>query len=320
MLRVGVIGVGAMGRNHARVYSEIQGVELVGVADTNIDQANSVAHQFQTMAFGHFDDLLQCNLNAVSIAVPSTNHKEIALEAARAGVHMLIEKPIAHTVNSACEIIEASERYGVKLMVGHIERFNPVVSVIKRELTENEIKNEINLIEITRIGPFPPRIKDVGVIIDLATHDIDLIRYLTSSECECVFSLKANNFTDHEDVAVIMLKMENGILARITVNWLTPFKVREINVATKNKYIKGSLIDQKVATYSSYVANDSYLVKEISVPFGEPLKNEISAFLNCIQNNTPPPVSGSDGLLALEVATKCLIGPGCNKELIQQWS
>lgn len=317
MLRVGVIGVGAMGKNHARVYSELPNVELVGVADPLIQQANCVASQFNTTAFQHYEELLEKNLHAVSIVVPSSMHKEIALEAAKAGVNILVEKPIAHTIDAAHEILEVAQRYGIKLMVGHIERFNPVVSIIKKELSDNEI----NLIEITRIGPLPPRIKDVGVIIDLATHDIDLIRYLTGSECKHVFSLKANNLSEHEDVAIIMFKMENGILARIAVNWLTPFKVREINIATKNKYIKGSLIDQKVATYSGYIANDSYLVKEISVPFGEPLKNELNSFLNCIRNNTPPPVSGNDGLRALEVATKCLTGMNyCAEELIRQWS
>lgn len=302
MLRIGVIGLGAIGKNHARVYSELSEVELVGVADVDYILAQSLAEKYHTSLFSDYKELLKQRLDAVSIAVPTSLHREVAVEATQAGVNVLVEKPIADTIEAAEEIIIAAERNNVKLMVGHIERFNPVIPVLKKEI-EN---SEISLIEITRIGPFPPRVKDVGVIIDLASHDIDLIRYLTGSEFKKVYSLTSRNVAPYEDVAILLFEMANGILARVTVNWLTPFKVREINVASKKKFIRVSLIDQKVTEYMKYKENDSYVVKEVNVPYGESLKRELQAFIKCLKNNTHPPVSGEDGLKALEMGIQCV--------------
>lgn len=302
MFKVGVIGLGAMGKNHARVYSELPEVKLAGVADVDYELAHSLAKKYHTIPFSNHKELLKQGLDAVSIAVPTSLHREVALDAAHSGVNMLIEKPIADAVESAREIIKAAEQNDLKLMVGHIERFNPVVPIIKKEVEGSEV----SLIEITRIGPFPPRIKDVGVVIDLATHDIDLIRYLTGSEFKQVYSLTSTNVAQYEDVAILLFEMANGVLARVTVNWLTPFKVREVNIATKQKFIRASLVDQKVTEYSKYKENDSYLVRELNVPYGEPLKLELQAFINSVRDDTKPPISGEDGLNALEVAIQCL--------------
>ncbi|MBT9146912.1 MAG: scyllo-inositol 2-dehydrogenase (NAD(+)) [Syntrophomonadaceae bacterium] len=302
MLKVGVIGLGAMGRHHVRVYSELPDVELVGIADVDYGLAQSLAEKYRVKPFADYRELLKQHLDAVSIAVPTPVHSEVALSAARTGINMLVEKPIAHTLKDAEEIIKATEENEVKLMVGYIERFNPVVPIIRKEIEGNAV----SLIEITRIGPFPPRVKDVGVVIDLATHDIDLIRYLTGSEFKKIYSLTSRNVALHEDAAILLFEMESGVLARVTVNWLTPFKVREITVATKKKFLKALLIDQKVTEYSKYKENDSYLVKEVNVPFSEPLKLELQAFVESIRNNTSPPISGEDGLRALQVAILCL--------------
>lgn len=302
MLKAGVIGLGAMGKNHAKVYSELSNVELVGVADVDFELAGSIAQRYNTVPFPDYNELLKRGLDAVSIAVPTSLHREVALDVTRAGTNMLVEKPIANTTEAAREIIKSAEENGVKLMVGHIERFNPVISIIKKHIEGTEV----SLIEITRIGPFPPRIKDVGVVIDLATHDIDLIRYLTGSEFKKIRALTSRSLSSNEDTAVLVFEMANGVLARITVNRLAPFKVREISIATKEKFIKASLTDQKVFEYSRYEENDSYLVKELGVPFSEPLKLELAAFIDSIRNNTPPPITGEDGLKALEVAIQCL--------------
>lgn len=302
LLRVGVIGLGAMGKNHARVYSELPSVELAGVCDIDEKVAANLAERYRAEAFTDYRQLLKQELDAVSIAVPTSLHREVALAVAAAGVNMLVEKPIAHTLEAAREIISSAASSGVKLMVGHIERFNPVIPVIKQAIEGAEV----SLIEITRIGPFPPRIKDVGIVIDLATHDIDLVRYIAGSEFESIYGLTSSNISENEDTAVLLLKMANGILARVTVSWLTPFKVREINIATKEKFIKGSLIDQKVAEYSRYKEDGSYITKELKVPFNEPLKLELSAFLEAIKNDDEVPITGDDGLKALEVAMKCL--------------
>ena len=302
MIKVGVIGLGAMGGNHARVYSGLPGVELIGLADVNYELTQNLAEKYEATPLRSYEELLGQDLDAVSIAVPTHLHKEVALKAARAGVNMLVEKPLADTVAAAKEIVRSSEEGGVKLMVGHIERFNPVIKAIKEKIAGTEV----SLIEITRIGPFPPRVKDVGVVVDLATHDIDLISYLTDSEFKRIYSLTSSNLSKYEDVAILLLEMANGTLARITVDWLTPFKVREINVATKERFIRASLIDQRLFEYSKYETDNSYVVREVHLPFSEPLRLELAAFIDSIQNNTPPPISGRDGLKALEVAFACL--------------
>jgi UDP-N-acetylglucosamine 3-dehydrogenase len=306
MVKVGVIGLGAMGKNHVRVYSELPGVELAGIADVDDGLAEGLAKRYHTKAFSDYRELLRENLDGVSVVVPTSLHREVALAAADAGANMLIEKPIADSVSAANSVIEAATKNRLKLMIGHIERFNPTVPVIKKEIEGTEI----SLVEISRIGPFPPRIKDVGVVIDLATHDIDLLRYITGSEFKKIYSLTSRNLAAHEDAAILLFQMENGILGRITVSWLTPFKVREISIATKDRFIKASLTDQRVTTYSKYRENDSYLVRELNVPFGEPLKLELEAFTHSLSDDIPPPITGEDGLKALEVASLCLQGAG----------
>ena len=302
MLKVGVIGLGSMGKNHVRVYSEFPDVELVGVADVDYGLAQSLAERYHTKPFNDYKDLLRQGLDAVSIAVPTSQHCKVAVEAAHAGVNILVEKPIAETVETAKEIIKAAEKNNLKLMVGHIERFNPAISAIKKEMEGVEI----SLIEITRIGPMPPRINDVGVTIDLATHDIDLIRYLTNSEFKKIHGFTSRNVARHEDIAVSIFEMVNGVLARVTVNWLTPYKVRDIIITSRGKLIKSSLIDQKVTEYSEYRENGSYLVREIEVPWDEPLKLELRSFIDAVQNNGPLLITGEDGLKAIEVAITCL--------------
>jgi predicted dehydrogenase len=301
MLRVGVIGVGSMGKNHVRVYSGLPDVELVGIADTSESLVGQTAEMYHIKPFVDYKKLLEEELDAVSICVPTSLHKKVAVDTADAGVNVLVEKPIADTVGNAKKIIEACKKNDVKLMVGHIERFNPVISVIKKSLE----KNDIISISISRVGPFPPRIKDVGVVVDLAIHDIDLVRYITNSEFKKIFKLTSKSITKYEDTAILMFEMENGTLAQITTNWLTPFKIREINIATREKFVMGKFIEQKVTEYSLYKRDGSYISKELTVPFGEPLKLELESFVKSIKNSTTPAITGYDGLRALEVATKC---------------
>ncbi len=303
MIRAGVIGLGAMGKHHTRIYSELSEVELVGVADLNNELASTIAQEYGTKPFTDYKELLRLDLDVVNIAVPTSLHRDVSLAAANAGAHILVEKPIANTARNAFEIIDKCEQKGVKLMVGHIERFNPIIPVIKKRMANVNIIS----IDITRVGPLPPRIKDVGVVIDLAIHDIDLIRYLTNSEFRRIQSLVTRNLTnDREDVALLSFETANGILCHITANWLTPFKVREISIAAKEKLIKGWLIDQKVSEYERYQEDDSYTIRELAVPYGEPLKLEIEAFLSAIKNDEQSPVTGEDGLKTLEIALQCL--------------
>jgi UDP-N-acetylglucosamine 3-dehydrogenase len=303
MLKAGVIGLGAMGKHHARIYAELGDVELVGVADLNAELASETAREYGAEPFIDYKELLSLNLNVASIAVPTSMHREVVLAAADAGVNILVEKPIADTLENADAMIERCKQKGVKLMVGHVERFNPVIPAIKRAIANLEVIS----IDITRVGPFPPRIRDVGVVIDLAVHDIDILKYLTDSEFRKLKSLVSKNLTsDREDTALLSFEMENGVLCHITTNWLTPFKVREIGIAAREKFIKGWLMEQKVCEYERNQKNGSYIVNELKIPYGEPLRLEIEAFIKAIKNNKKPPVTGEDGMKALEVALKCL--------------
>ena len=307
MIKVGVIGVGTMGKHHARVYTGLSDVELVGVADVDKEAVREVAERYNTEAFIEYRELLKRDLDAVSIAVPTFLHEKVAVDTAEAGVNMIIEKPIADTVENARKIIRSAHENEVKLMVGHIERFNPIIPVIQNSIGNTDIIS----IDIARVGPFPSRIGDVGVVIDLATHDIDLIRYLTKSEFKKIYCLTSKNISRNEDIAILSFEMQNGVLAHITTNWLTPFKIREINIATKEKFIKGLFIHQKVSEHSKYKEDGSHIVKELSVPFAEPLQLELKAFLRAVRDDKEPPISGEDGLQALEVAIECLkIGMG----------
>ena len=302
MIKVGVIGVGTMGKHHARVYAGLSDVELVGIADINKDVVRAIAERYNTEAFIDYKELLTRDLDAVSIVVPTFLHEKAALDTAETGVSMIIEKPIADTVENARNIIKSADENNVKLMVGHIERFNPIIPVIQKSIGNSDIIS----IDVTRVGPFPPRIRDVGVVIDLATHDIDLIRHLTKSEFKKIYSLTSKNIFKNEDIAILSFEMENGVLAHITTNWLTPFKIREINIATQERFIKGLFIEQKVSEHSKYEEDGSYIVKELSVPFGEPLQLELEAFLRAVRDDKEPPITGGDGLKALEVAIECL--------------
>lgn len=304
MIRIGVIGVGTMGRNHTRVYSEMQDVELVGISDSDKERANIVAKEFKIRAFTSHKELFKQDINAVSIAVPTSQHKKIAIDAANAGIHILLEKPIAESIENANEIINNCKSNGVTLMIGHIERFNPIIPIIKKYIKNSEVLS----IFITRVGPIPPRIKDVGVVIDMAIHDIDLIRYISESNFKKIYALTKNAISVYEDTAILSFQMENGILANIITSWLTPFKIREINIATKEKFIKGCLISQKLTEFSKYTENGSYIVKEINVPYGEPLKIELQSFLDCINKKLKPVITGEDGKKALEIALRCLEG------------
>ncbi len=303
-LKVAVVGVGAMGRNHARVYSEMANVKLVAVADTNDKLVEDVARCHGACGYINYVQMLEEQKpNAISIAVPTINHLDIALQVIQRGIHVLIEKPIALDEDEAQQIIVAAEEAGVQLMVGHIERFNPVVTTLKSALANEEVIS----INITRVGPLPPRIKDVGVIIDLGTHDIDLIRFLSDSSFDEVYAVCSRVNASNEDTALMIFRMRNGVLAQITTNWLTPYKEREIVVCTRQRQFRANLITQQLTEFCGYAVEDgSYQVKNWAVPYVEPLRRELDLFVDSIIRKCAPPVTGRDGLSALSIAQQCL--------------
>jgi UDP-N-acetylglucosamine 3-dehydrogenase len=301
-LRVGVVGVGVMGSNHARVFVGLPGTELVGVADPDRKQAEFVARTLNCAAVADVEELLDREVDAITIAAPTHLHRDIALTCIARGVHVMVEKPIASSVEEGREIIGAARRGRVTLMVGHVERFNPAVEAIKQAIRGEDILS----IAITRVGPFPPRMSNVGVVIDLAVHDIDLIGWFTDSDIVEVQPQLSSSVAEREDIALLQFRTASGVLAHINTNWLTPFKARNVTVATRGKYVMGDLLTRQVTECFGFQPDGSYSMRHLSVGHAEPLRSELIAFLRAVRSGATPAVTGEEGVASLEIATQCL--------------
>jgi UDP-N-acetylglucosamine 3-dehydrogenase len=301
-LRVGVVGVGVMGSNHARVFVGLPGTELVGVADPDRKQAEFVARTLGCAAVTNVEELLDREVDAITIAAPTHLHRDIALTCIARGVHVMVEKPIASSVDEGREITGAARRAGVTLMVGHVERFNPAVEAIKGAIRGEDILS----IAITRVGPFPPRMSNVGVVIDLAVHDIDLIGWFTDSDIVEVQPQLSSAVAEREDIALLQFRTASGVLAQINTNWLTPFKARNVTVATRGKYVMGDLLTRQVTECFGFQPDGSYSMRHLSVGHAEPLRSELIAFLRAVRSGATPAVTGEEGVASLEIATQCL--------------
>ncbi|NNE70169.1 MAG: Gfo/Idh/MocA family oxidoreductase [Rhodothermales bacterium] len=300
VIRTAVIGVGSMGRHHARVYREMEDTELVGVFDEDEYQASAVATAHGTNAFGSIEELLSAGVDAVSIAVPTSKHAEIAIRAMEAGIHVLVEKPIAGSLRDATAMMDSARINDRLLMVGHIERFNPAI----RTLTAHIDANEILAVNVVRVGPRPPRIKDAGVIIDLAVHDIDLAFFLTGRSTDDVFAVTSSMPMEHEDTASMLLRLSGGIAVQLTANWITPYKAREVQVITQERLYRADLITKTVKAFSRSTGGTGYVVEDLPVRVEEPLKAELGAFIHSVRFGLPAPISARDGIRALEVAVR----------------
>ena len=301
-LRIGVIGVGVMGSNHARVLAELPGVKLVGVADPDRKRCDQVARSLGCASFSDAGELMRRGVDAVTIAAPTHLHRDIAIDCAARGIHVMVEKPIASTIEESRAIVAAARRAGVTLMVGHVERFNPAVQSIKRAIKDQYILS----IAITRVGPFPPRMSNVGVVIDLAVHDIDLIRWFTDSEIVEIQPQTSSAVAEREDIALLQFRTASGVLAHINTNWLTPFKARTIHIATRDKYLIADLLTLQVTECFGFQPDGSYSMRHLSVGYAEPLRSELVAFVTAIRTGETPAVTGEEAVASLEIATRCL--------------
>lgn len=319
-LKAAVIGVGAMGKNHARVYSELDNTDLVAVADVNEETAKNVAEYLRCNSYKDYKKMLKGeDIDIVSIAVPTKYHKEVALNCIELGIPTLVEKPIADNEENAIEIIQRAEEDNTKLMVGHIERFNPAVVELKKRLDKNEL-GKIFEIKAIRVGPFPNRIRDVGVVIDLAVHDIDIMRYLANSEVKRLYAETERKIhTKHEDLLSGLLKFQNDAIGVLSVNWLTPEKIREISIIGERGMFVVKYLPQELYFYENIEASSegySYSdilmgvaegnITNIRIQKKEPLKAEIESWVDCVKRDKKPLVSGEDGLRALELAQKLI--------------
>jgi predicted dehydrogenase len=301
-LKVGVAGVGVMGRNHARVLSDIRDFELTAVFDPDAATADGVAGLYGAKAFTTAADFVAAGLEAAVVATPNRHHADLSVALLETGIHVLVEKPIAATVADAQRMIDAGKANNRVLMVGQVERFNPAVEAVKRAIAGDEVIS----IQITRVGPFPPRMGEVGVVIDLAVHDIDIIRHLTDSEITEVQPQLARTRAEREDTALLQFRLANGTIAHITTNWVTPYKVRTLQVATMNKFVVADLITRQVTEYFGQQADGAYQTRAVNSWPAEPLKKELEAFARAIRTGETPAVTGEDGLRNLEVALRCL--------------
>lgn len=292
MLKVGVIGLGEMGKNHARLYSQLN-CQLVGVADVDKNRATETGEKYHTPYYFDYHELLS-KVEAVSIAVPTILHHTVTMDFLKKGIHCLVEKPIAFNLKEAEEMIETAQYNRVNLAIGHIERFNPAVVRLKQRVDEG-ILGQLLVISTRRVGPSVPRIRDVSVVVDSATHDIGVIRYMMNKEPIMVFSRVGMFKQAKADHAIIVLDFA-GTIACMEVNWFSPHKVRTL-VATGSEGIAYlDYIEQTLSICNSDGAKFENIQK------AEPLKLEIEEFLNSVEHGNKPVVDGREGLDILKIA------------------
>jgi predicted dehydrogenase len=317
-LRVGLAGLGSMGRNHLRVLRARPGCRLVAVADPVPEAlAAAVGGGIDVPdALGFAEPLAmiaEADLDAVVIAAPTTSHRALAIAAIERGLAVLIEKPLAVSVDEGLEILAAARRRRVPVQVGHVERFNPAVLELGRLLGEGWLST-IYAITSRRAGPFPARIRDVGVTIDLATHDADILSWVAGERPDRVYAERIH--ASHEDLLFGLLRFPSGATGMLDVNWLTPAKRRLLTVVGEEGMFELDYLTQRltftranargpdlIAGYAPTFAGD---VAELPVAIGEPLAAELDAFLTVVRDGGRPVVDVEDGLWAVAIATSLL--------------
>ena len=301
--RVGVVGVGHLGQHHARVYTELLDARLVGVADLDENRAHSVAEQLGVPCYTSMEELIERqNPEALSIVVPTSGHYGAAKRALDRGIHVLIEKPVTTRPTEAEELLNLAAVKNLVLQVGHIERFNSAVRYISQT-----VQNPLYL-ESKRIGPFSPRVSDVGVVLDLMIHDIDIFLSLVPSEISRIAATGKAVLTDHEDIASAQITFENGTMGHILVSRVAERRMRQLDIMERERHITVNYETQDVQIHRS--VRDGRGVTEILerpvFPKSEPLKLELAHFIGCVREKRQPLVGIRDGKRALEVAIEIL--------------
>ena len=308
--RAGVVGVGQMGQYHVGIYSELHNVELVGVADTDGQRSAYVAGKYGVPWYTDYHDLID-KVDVVSIAVPTSLHYPVAQAFLEGGVHVLLEKPIAHTMDEATELFRMANTRGVALHVGHVERFNGAIQELKN------IVHEPWFIESRRLGPFVPRIKDDGVVLDVMIHDIDLILNLVESPITRLYALGKSINSEREDLANVQICFQNGCIANIVASRSTEIKIRTMAITQRDAYIFLDYTDQDIRVHrqasSEHVVTrgalryrQESLIERIFVHKENPLKLEIQHLLDCISRRATRVVSAEKELRSLQVSLQIL--------------
>lgn len=302
-VRVGVVGVGALGQHHARVYASMPGVSLVGVADTLDRRAEEIARTYSTRAFKDYRELLG-QVDAVSVATPTTLHAAIGEQFLNSGAAVLVEKPISHTLDEADRLIKAAKSSGRPLQVGHLERFNPAVKALR------EIVKRPRFFESHRMGLFSPRSLDIDVILDLMIHDLDIISLLVPSPPAKISAVGLPILTRRIDIANARIEFADGCVANVTASRVSMEKIRKLRLFQAREYISLDFTRQDVAVYSLTgapgVEGNRILTRQIKPERKEPLAEELDSFLRAVREKSPVECPGEEGRKALDLALQIL--------------
>lgn len=298
---VGVIGVGELGSRHARLYAELETVELVGVADIDAERCRRVSEQYRCRGVADFRELLP-DVRAVSVAVPTVHHEAITMAALDAGVHALVEKPMASTLEQTRAMTARARERGLCLAVGHTERYNPAVEALLSQVREPKF------IEVHRLGSFSPRSLDIDVVLDLMIHDLDVVRALVGRDVTSLEAVGVPVLTPRVDIANARLRFEGGAVANLTASRVSQDKVRKLRVFERDRYVSLDYQTQEALRYQLVPSEEGErpgIEKDVlSVEHEEPLRRELEDFIEAVVTARPPRVGGDDGIAALELALR----------------
>lgn len=315
LLKIGIIGLGAMGRHHVRVSRGIEGLQLVAVADS-LGDSTGIAHDLP--CFQRVEELIEFGVDAAVVAVPTQFHEEVGLQLAESGIHALIEKPLAHNVEAGEKLAKAFAANGVRGAVGHIERFNPALRSLRNRLANGDL-GQVYQIQTRRQGPFPSRITDVGVVKDLASHDIDLTSWLADSNYRTLSAqITHQSGRDHEDMVSITARLQNGVITSHVVNWLTPFKERVTIVSGERGAFVADTLTADLTFFENGTSQTQWdavrafrgvsegTITRFALEKQEPLKSELEAFRDLILGRDSEIVTLDEGLEVLRVCQATL--------------
>ncbi|MEN3369214.1 MAG: hypothetical protein V7609_1357 [Verrucomicrobiota bacterium] len=294
-LRVGVVGVGHIGKNHARLYAELPAAEFTAIYDTDTPRAMEIAGQFSVLCARSLDEFSE-RVDAASIATPTSTHFEIAQELLKRGKHLLVEKPIAENTAHATALAELAAARGLVLQVGHVERFNPVLSALEKRLTNPRF------IEAHRLSPYPNRSTEIGVVLDLMIHDLEIILHLVRSPVQTIDAVGVPVLSRGEDIANARVRFENGCVANITSSRISPEQMRKIRVFQENAYLSLDYQNQSGEMYRRTA--EGLTREEVEIEREEPLKRQLASFVECAPTGRAPKVSGFQAAAALELAVE----------------
>ena len=293
-IRIGVAGLGRLGSIHAKIYSTLENAELAGICDIDENITRTTAESLRTSWCIDYKKLLDSKLDAVSIVTPTIMHYEVAKFFLQNKVHVLIEKPITKTLKEANDLIKIAQKNKLIIQVGHVERFNSAIQAIEK------LSNKPKFIEVHRLGPFAPRVKDVGVVLDLMIHDIDIVLGLTKSKVKNIDALGMKILTNHEDIANARIRFKNGTVCDLTASRVTSDSMRKIRIFQDDCYISIDYMAQEALIYKKI--NDRIVSEKIDIQKEAPLQKELASFIDCVANNKKPVVSGKEAYEALKVA------------------